>query len=120
MIELLFAFIVVAAVIAVLFKPKTGGMLVMILAMGAAFWQLAEIVGPEPWLAIFAVFVAAALKIIDELTGGNAFGNVSLAVAADRVLTRLQGGGGQVGPVEGQEQRRPPRIWTDQDDDDDD
>lgn len=119
--EFLFAFIVVAAVVAVLFDPETGGLLVMTVALGAAFYQLAEVVGPSPWLAIFAVFVAAAVKIVDELAGGQLPGNVSLVRMADTVLTRMQGA---PPPTEGGREDDTgdggggTRIWTDQEDDD--
>lgn len=121
LIELLFAFIVVAAVVAVLFDPETGGLIVMTIALGAAFYQLALMVGPSIWLAVFAVFVAAAVKIADEASGADMLGNVSLIQMADRVLTRLQGGGRR--RTGGQERtdtgNGETRIWTDQEDDDD-
>lgn len=126
LIEILFAIIVVAAVIAVLFDPEQGGMLVMTVALVVAFWQLALIVGPSPWLGVFAVFVAAAVKIVDELAGGEVFGDLSLVQLVDIVLTRRMGRGGGGGPPPGgqqgeteqQTQTGPGPIWTDEDDDD--
>lgn len=137
LIELLFAIIVGAGIIAIVFDPETGGMIVMTLALVGALWYLAGIVGPSIGFGVYVLFVAAFFAILRAVLGGGSspLGGLSprALVMLDTVLDQLRGapppergrdrggGGGQDGG--GGDRRMPPRrrdepeVFEDQDDD---
>lgn len=121
--EVLFAFVLVAAVVAVLFKPKQGGVIVLAVAMGGAFWYLGGLMEWHPLFVVWVVFAAAAVKIVDEVSGAGVLESEFFLTVADMVLTRWTGGGGprppmgggQGGGQQGGGGGGPGPIWDDED-----